>query len=134
MDAELAYTLGLIEPLGGYDLLKLLISVDFPPGGFRASALERYRSLYGLVLAQKLNLPSSHEAVLGSEGRITSQSPPSEQLIFLAKQMAPSDQIVREWTSDDPELADRYAELAREPELPGRIANDASVLREILNL
>jgi hypothetical protein len=134
VDAELAYTLGLIEPLGGYDLLKLLISVDFPPGSFRASALEQYRSLYGRVLAQKLNLPGSHEAVLGSEGRITVRSPASEQLIFLAKQMAPSDQIGREWTSDDPALADRYAELAGEPELPRRIAHDASVLREILNL
>jgi hypothetical protein len=134
MDAELAYTLGLIEPLGGYDLLKLLVSVDFPPGSFRASALERYRSLYGRVLAQKLNLPASHEAVLGSEGRITARSPASEQLIFLAKQMAPSDQIGREWTSDDPELADRYTDLSREPELSRRIAHDASMLREILNL
>ncbi|HKC24793.1 MAG TPA: DUF4388 domain-containing protein [Thermoanaerobaculia bacterium] len=134
MDAELAYTLGLLEPLGGYDLLKLLVSVDFPPGSFRASALERYRSLYGRMLAQKLNLPAAHEAVLGSEGRITARSPASEQLIFLAKQMAPSDQIGREWTSEDPELADRYSDLAREPELSGRIANDASMLREILNL
>jgi len=32
------------------------------------------------------------------------------------------------------ELADRYSDLAREPELSGRIANDASMLREILNL
>jgi hypothetical protein len=134
LDSELAYTLGLIEPLGGYDLLKLLVSVDFPPGAFRAGALERYRSLYGRVLAQKLNLPRLHEAVLGSEGRVTVQSPESEQLIFLAKQMAPSDQIGREWTSEDPELADRYAEISRETELVERIANDASVLREILNL
>jgi hypothetical protein len=133
MDAEIAYTLGLIEPLGGYDLLKLLVSVDFPPGPFRASALERYRSLYGRVLAQKLNLPASHEAVLGSEGRITARSPASEQLIFLAKQMAPTDQIGREWTSDDAELVDRYADLCRE-RLPQRIAHDASMLREILNL
>ena len=134
LDGELAYTLGLVEPLGGYDLLKLLVSVDFPPGGFRAGTLERYRALYGRVLAQKLNLPRLYEAVLGSEGRVDVRSPESEQLIFLAKQMAPSDQIGREWTSEDPELADRYAEISGETELVERIAHDAAVLREILNL
>lgn len=130
--AEEAYTLGLLEPLGGYEILKLLISEDFEPGPFRGSVLRRFRPPYGATLARKLNLPSAFADVLGSSGRISKASSSSEQLIFLAKQLAPSEQIGREWTSDDPELANRFANLQSDPELPARIARDTARLREIL--
>jgi hypothetical protein len=65
---------------------------------------------------------------------VFAKSPSSEQLIFFAKQMVPAEQIGREWTSDDPDLADRYASLALNPELPKQIAQDAATLYEILNL
>jgi len=133
-DAEEAYTLGLLEPLPGFELLKVLINVDFPPGPLRAGSLERYRPLFGRVLAQKLNLPLHVEAVLGSEGRVTAGSPVSEQLIYFAKHLVPGDQIGREWTSEDPELADRYHALCGGGDLAGNIARDAGLLREILNL
>jgi len=133
-DVELAYTLGLLEPVGGYDLLKLLMTVNFQPGPFRAAALQRFRALFGRLLARKLNLPRALEDVLGSEGRVTSASPGAEQLVFLAKQLVPAEQIGTEWTSEDPELADRYADLANDPELPGLVARDASALHELLRL
>ena len=134
LDGELSYTLGLIEPLGGYDLLKLLMTVDFERGPFRAAALERFRSLFGRILARKLNSPKGHEEVLGSDGRVTSKSSPSEQLIFFAKQLVTGDQIGREWTSEDPELADRYTSLAIRPELAGDIARDTANLKDLLRL
>ncbi|HTS00964.1 MAG TPA: DUF4388 domain-containing protein, partial [Thermoanaerobaculia bacterium] len=48
---EEAYTLGLLEPLGSYELLKLLIAVPFPPGPIRIGALSRFRAAAGRVLA-----------------------------------------------------------------------------------
>ena len=134
MDLGHAYTLGLLEPLGGYDLLKLLMTMDFERGPFRAATLQHFRTLLGRVLAKKLNFPKSLEEVLGSSGQVTSRSASSEQLIFFAKQMISGDQIGREWTSEDPELADRYAALALKPELPREIAQDIQKLFEILRL
>ena len=131
---EEAYTLGLLEPLGSYELLKLLIAVPFPPGPIRIGALSRFRAAAGRVLARKLNLSEPVGDVLGSSGRVTSRSPAAEQLIFLAKQIAPSEQIGHEWTSEDPKLADRVAELSARPDLPQLVARDASMLREILQL
>ena len=128
---DAAYTLGLVETLGSYDLLKLLIDVPFPPGPMRSAALGRFRSVFGRVLARKLNLPAAHEDVLGSSGRVTLESSPGERLIFFSKQMIPTDQIGPEWTSDDPALADRYAALSLDPALPQVIARDAERLREI---
>jgi len=129
-----AYTLGLLEPLGSYELLKLLIAVPFPPGPIRVGALSRLRAAAGRVLARKLNLPQSVEDVLGSSGRVTSRGPAAERLIFLAKQIAPSEQIGHEWTSDDPKLTDHVVSLSSRPELPQAVARDASMLREILRL
>lgn len=131
---EEAYTLGLLEPLGSYELLKLLIAVPFPPGPIRIGALSRFRAAAGRVLARKLNLPPSVEDVLGSSGRVASKSPAAEQLIFLAKQIAPSEQIGHEWTSEDPKLTDRVVALSARPDLPQVVARDASMLREILQL
>jgi hypothetical protein len=131
---EEAYTLGLLEPLGSYELLKLLITVAFPPGPIRVGALSRFRAAAGRVLARKLNLPQSMEDVLGSSGRVSSKSPAAEQLIFLAKQIAPSEQIGHEWTSEDPRLTERVVELSARPDLPQVVARDASMLREILQL
>jgi Domain of unknown function (DUF4388)/HDOD domain len=133
-EGEVAYTLGLIEPLGGYDLLKALMTIDFQPGPFRGLALSHFRSVFGRTLARKLNLPRSHEDVLGCDGRIHAKSAPAVQLVFFAKQMVPGEQIGGEWMSDDPELADRYASLALDSGLPDRIAIDASMLHEIVNL
>ena len=48
--------------------------------------------------------------------------------------MVAAEQVGREWTSDDPELADRYASLAVDDELAGRIGRDVSALRELLGL
>jgi hypothetical protein len=131
---EEAYTLGLLEPLGNYELLKLLISVTFPPGPIRIGALSRFRGAAGRVLARKLNLPQTVEDVLGSSGRVAARSPATEQLIFLAKQIAPSEQIGYEWTSEDPRVIDRVVALSARPELSQLIARDASMLREILQL
>jgi hypothetical protein len=128
--AEAAYTLGMIETLGSYDLVKLLLGVPFPPGPMRVLALGRFRSVFGRVLARKLNLPSDHEDVLGSTGRVALGSTPAEQLIFIAKQMIPTDQIGPEWMSDDPALAERFAALSLDPALPQVIARDAERLRE----
>lgn len=131
---DTAYTLGLLEPLGSYDLLKLLITVSFQPGPVRAATLNRFRTVFGRTLARKLNLPAMHEEVLGSTGRVTAKSPASEQLIFFAKQLVPTDQIGSEWMSEDPELADRYASLSLKPDLPQLVARDAAMLRDILQL
>ncbi|MEO6323328.1 MAG: DUF4388 domain-containing protein [Thermoanaerobaculia bacterium] len=133
-EGETAYTLGLLEPLGGYDLLKALMTIEFQAGPFRGLALSHFRSVFGRTLARKLNLPRTHEDVLGCDGRVHARSAPSVQLVFFAKQMVPGEQIGGEWMSDDPELADRYASLAVDPGLPERIARDASMLHEIVNL
>ncbi len=133
-DPGVAWTLALLEPLGGYELLKLLLAEDFEPGPFRAAALAWYRAASGRVLARKVNLPPAFGDVLGSSGQISSRSPLAEQLVFLAKQMVAAEQIGREWTSEDPELADRYASLAVDDRLAERISGDASALREVLGL
>jgi hypothetical protein len=134
VDAETAYTLGLLEPIPAHEILKLLVALDFPPGPFRGATLDAFRPMLGLVLARKLNLPRAHEDVLGSRGRLDAKSPRAERLIFFAKQMTPGEQIGGEWTSEDPELADRFATLAREPGVPERIAKAASMLHEIVRL
>jgi hypothetical protein len=133
-DPGVAWTLALLEPLGGYELLKLLLAEDFEPGPFRAAALAWYRAASGRVLARKVNLPPAFGDVLGSSGQISSRSPLAEQLVFLAKQMVAAEQIGREWTSEDPDLADRYASLAVDDRLAERISGDASALREVLGL
>ena len=120
--------------MGGYELLKLLLTEDFDPGPFRAATLGWYRSSSGRALARKLNLPDAFTDVLGSDGQISSRSSVAEQLVFFAKQMVAAEQVGREWTSDDPELADRYASLAVDDELAERIARDTSALRELLGL
>ena len=130
LSSEEAYTLGLIETLGSYDLLKLLIHVPFPPGPMRGAALGGFRAVFGRVLARKLNLPGTHEDVLGSTGRVSQSSTRGEKLIFFAKQMIPTEQIGPEWTSDDPSLAERYSALRLDPALPQVIARDAERLRE----
>ena len=128
-----AYTLGLVEALGGYDLLKLLINIPFPPGLMRGYALARFRGVFGRVLARKLNFPKGHEDVLGSTGRVGLSSTPGEKLIFFAKQMIPTDQIGPDWTSDDPALAERFAALSLDPALPQVIARDAERLRDVFH-
>jgi hypothetical protein len=133
-DSETAYTLGLLEPLPAHEILKLLISLDFPPGQFRGATLDAFRPMIGLVMARKLNLPRAHENVFGSKGRIDARSPAAERLIFFAKQLTPSEQIGGEWTSEDPELADRFAALASDPDVPERIARAASMLHDIARL
>jgi hypothetical protein len=45
-----------------------------------------------------------------------------------------AEQIGREWTSEDPDLADRYASLAVDDRLAERIAADAAAIREVLGL
>jgi hypothetical protein len=127
---DAAYTLGMIEVLGSYDLLKLLLDVPFPPGRMRADALGRFRSVFGRVLARKLNLPKEHEDVLGSTGRVALGSTRGELLVFFAKQMVATDQIGPEWMSEDPALAERFAALSLDPALPQVIARDAERLRE----
>jgi len=128
-----AYTLGLVEALGAYDLLKLLINIPFPAGPMRGYALARFRGVFGRVLARKLNFPRGHEDVLGSTGRVGLSSTPGEKLIFFAKQMIPTDQIGPEWTSDDPALAERFAALSLDPALPQVIARDAERLRDVFH-
>jgi hypothetical protein len=125
-----AYTLGLVEALGSFDLLKLLINIPFPPGPMRAYALARFRGVFGRVLARKLNFPKEHEDVLGSSGRVTLSSTSGEKLIFFAKQMIPTEHLGPEWTSDDPALAERFAALSLDPALPKVIARDAERLRD----
>ncbi len=134
MGRDTGYTLGLLEPLGSYDLLKLLIVASFQPGPVRSATLNRFRTVFGRTLARKLNLPPAHGEVLGSSGRVRSESPASERLIYLAKQMAPTEQIGTEWTTDDATLADRGAALARDPDLSQVILRDTRMLREILSL
>ena len=133
-DPGAAWTLALIEPLGGYELLKILLSEDFEPGPFRAAALAFHRPVSGRLLARKVNLPPAFADVLGSSGDVSSRATAGEQLVFLAKQMVAADQLGREWASEDPELADRYAALADDERLTGRIASDVSALRELLGL
>ncbi|MBK8596838.1 MAG: DUF4388 domain-containing protein [Holophagales bacterium] len=133
-DPGVAWTLALLEPLGSYELLKLLLAEDFEPGPFRAAALSWYRASCGRLLARKVNLPDSFADVLGSSGQVSSHSPAAEQLVFLAKQMVAADQVGREWTSEDPELADRYSSLVVDEHLAERIAGDAAALREVLGL
>lgn len=133
-DPGVAWTLALVEPLGGYELLKLLLAEDFEPGPFRAAALAWYRATCGHALARKVNLPETFAGVLGSDGDVSSRSPAAEQLVFFAKQMVAAEQVGREWTSSDPELADRYAVLLCDGRLAGTVAEDASALCEVLGL
>ena len=81
-----------------------------------------------------MNLPEPFADVLGSDGQVSSQSPVAEQLVFFAKQMVAAEQVGREWTSEDPELADRYSSLTGDDHLAERIAADAAALREVLGL
>ena len=81
-----------------------------------------------------MNLPGTFADVLGSSGVVSSRSPLAEQLLFFAKQMVAAEQVGREWTSEDPALADRYAALAVDERLSERIAADASALRDVLGL
>ncbi len=133
-DPGRAWALALLEPVGGYELLKLLFTEDFEPGPFRAATLAWHRAASGRALARKLNLPGAFLDVLGSDGQVSSRSSVAEQLVFFAKQMVAAEQVGREWTSDDPELADRYASLAVDDELVDRIGRDVSALRELLGL
>lgn len=133
-DPGVAWTLALLEPLGGYELLKLLLSEDFEPGPFRAGTLAWYRAASGRLLARKVNLPAQFADVLGSTGLVSSRSSLAEQLVFFAKQLAAAEQVGREWTSDDPELADRWSVLSVDDGLAERIAGDASALRDVLGL
>ena len=133
-DPGAAWTLALVEPLGSYELLKILLAEDFEPGPFRAAALAWYRAAGGRLLARKVNLPGTFAEVLGSSGFVSSHSPLAEQLLFFAKQMVAAEQVGREWTSEDPALADRYAALAVDERLSERIAADASALRDVLGL
>jgi hypothetical protein len=133
-DPGVAWALALVEPLGGYDLLKLLLAEDFEPGPFRAAALAWYRAASGRLLARKVNLPGPFADVLGSNGVVSSRSPVAEQLLFFAKQVVAAEQVGREWTSDDPSLADRWSALAADESLAARIVADASGLRDVLGL
>ncbi len=134
LDPEDAYTLGLLEPLSGYEPLKLLLGMDFLPGPFRAGVLDAFRPLYGRTMARKLNLPARHIELFGSTGEVTSRSSEAEQLIFFSRLLAPSERIGRDFTSEDPELADRYASLAHGTELVPRVEQDVSRLKEILGI
>ena len=134
LDPEDAYTLGLLEPLSGYEPLKILLGMDFRPGPFRAGVLDSFRPLYGRTLARKLNLPEEHVELFGSTGRVTTRSSPTEQLIFFSRLHAPTERIGRDFTSEDPELADRYAALTHDSEVVPEIERDISRLRESLGL
>lgn len=133
-DPGVAWTLALVEPLGGYELLKLLLAEDFEPGPFRAASLASYRAACGRALARKVNLPEAFAGVLGSDGDVSSRSPAAEQLVFFAKQMVAAEQVGREWTSGDPGLADRWAVLSGDGGLAEGVAADAAALCEVLGL
>jgi hypothetical protein len=134
LDPEDAFTLGLLEPLSGYEPLKLLLGMDFLPGPFRAGVLDSFRPLYGETMARKLNLPARHVALFGSTGEVTSRSSQAEQLIFFSRLLAPTERIGRDFTSEDPELAERHAALSQRTGLGEEVARDISRLKEILGL
>ena len=48
--------------------------------------------------------------------------------------MVAAEQVGREWTSEDPELADRCSSLSVDDHLAERIAADAAAIREVLGL
>ena len=134
LDAEVGYTLGLLEPLAAYDPLRLVLATDFEPGPFRAAVLAEFRTVHGRVLARKLNLPRPHAALFGSTGHVPSKSPAAEQLVFLARRFFPNERIGRELESDDEDLLERFAGLAQDPVLTARVAEGVAALRELLNL
>jgi hypothetical protein len=134
MDNETAYTLGLLEAIPAHEIMKLLVSLDFPPGPFRGATLDAFRPLLGREMAHKLNLPRAHTEVLGSRGRLDMKSPVAERLVFFAKQMTSGEQIGSEWTSEDPALADRFAALASDPAISEKITRAASMLHELARL
>ena len=134
IDPEDAYTLGLLEPLSGYEPLKILLGMDFLPGPFRAGVLDTFCPLYGRTLAKKLNLPEEHVELFGSTGEVTSRSSPTEQLIFFSRLLAPTERIGRDFTTEDPELADRFAAIAHDGEMVPEIEREIARIREILGL
>ena len=134
LDPEDAYTLGLLESLSGYEPLKILLGMEFLPGPFRAGVLDSFRPLYGRTLARKLNLPQEHVELFGSTGEVTSRSSRTEQLIFFSRLQTPAERIGRNFSSEDPELADRYASIAHGSEVVPEIERDIARLLESLGL
>jgi hypothetical protein len=69
---ERGHTLGLLHALIYTDLFEVLRGMEFPAGGFRASAIEIYRLSLAESRAESWGLPLDFEAVLGDAGDDTS--------------------------------------------------------------
>lgn len=134
LDPEKAYSLALLEPLSAYEPLKLLLGMDFSPGAFRVGVLDTFRPIYGRTLAGKLNLPREYASLFGSSGDVDSKSSTIDQMVFFARLLAPTERIGKDFTSEDPELADRFVALAHGGEVSVEIERDLARLRDTLGL
>ncbi len=68
MTRERGYTLGLIHAVAYAELFEIVRGMDFPPGAFRAAALEIYRPILGCCQAESWGLPFDFQAVITDDG------------------------------------------------------------------
>ncbi len=71
---ERGYTLGLLHAICYSEIFEVFRSLDFPPGPFRAAALEAYRTTLGLRLAESWSLPPDFQSVISDDGRDQSEA------------------------------------------------------------
>lgn len=65
---ERGYTLGLLHTVGYAEIFDILRSMSFPPGRFRAVALDAYRPGLAALRAETWGLPLDFQAVLADDG------------------------------------------------------------------
>lgn len=68
MTRERGYTLGLLHTIAYADMFEIVGAIDFPPGPFRAAALEFFRPILGVARAEIWSLPLDFQAVISDDG------------------------------------------------------------------
>jgi HD-like signal output (HDOD) protein len=119
MTRERAYTLGLLHTVCYAELFEVFRMIEFPPGSFRAAALEAYRTTLGVRLAETWSLPSDFESVISDDGRDPSEA---ASLVRTARATVPACAI----GSTGAESVD--------PLLPDEIAAEVNLVFEFLGL
>ena len=134
---ELAYTVGLLEPIATHGLLQELVTAGVPPGPLRAAMLADMRPIYGKWLAAQAGLPEELAAAMSASGEVSSGSSLAERLLFLAHPLAVSGlsgSLGTQLSSDDVGLAGLAASLEANAGLHEEIARRTAELCDIIGL